>query len=81
MSGHGFNYIGDDCFGWLATDNNVPLEFYGRDVNRYQFDIEVVSDSELRVLYKETYGYGVFYCGAIGNGINAPLWVNNTKPI
>lgn len=81
MLGHGFRYIQNDSVAWLAVDNNSPLEFYGAELPHYKFTVQVVSDSELNILFNETYGYGDFYIGAIGNGIDAPLWVNNSKPL
>lgn len=81
MYGHGFRYIGRDALGWLAGSNLSPLQYYGNDTARYKFTIQVISDSELNVIYNETYGYGDFYIGAIGNGVDAPLWINTTRPL
>lgn len=81
MFGHGFINIDSGSLAWLSANNNNPLEFYGRDLARYKFTIVVLSDSELNILFDETYGYGDFYIGAIGNGVDTPLWVNNTRPL
>lgn len=81
LSGHGFLNIKSNQRAYVAVSNGAPTAYYGREELRYSLDIQVISDGVAECVFREGYNYGPYYLGAIGDGVELPVWINNSKPL
>lgn len=69
--------------GWRATSNESPMLTYGDFSFAVRIhNIVVRDDNHLEVYAAQPATFSVDgYLGAIGDGIMAPYWVNNSRPL
>lgn len=76
--GRGFNNFRGAVFGWRTTTRSNPTQHYGSSSEGDKMDIEVLNDNEARLFYRTDILLSTrSFLGAIGDGTNAPLWINS----
>lgn len=81
LHGHGFLNIRPNQRVYVAVANSAPTEYYGRQEEHFSLDVRVIDDREAECIFRESYNYGDYYLGALGNGIENPVWINRTRPL
>lgn len=83
LKGKNFRGIETPFYGKISTDNDNPEEHRYESSNNFLFNVEVVSNEELRLTHRTsaTFPNGS-YLGVLANANGSEVyWVNNTKPL
>lgn len=83
LYGVNFDLIGPDDKGWISGRNDNPTIVYGQTGGGfYQLELRVIDSCTMEAYYPEAHaGMFTLYLGAIGDGVNPPVWVNNSQPL
>lgn len=83
VTGLGFSSLSPMVMGWRSSNNADPLQFYGQADQLYaRLLFRIINDTTMEAYFPERHnGLASAYLGAIGDGVNEPLWVNYSEPL
>lgn len=83
LLGHNFQFLPSDAIGIIAYNNNNPIEYRNSFSRSLLFNLEILSDGELKATPQEESSYlKPRYLGCIMSSDRSVMyWVNNTQPL
>ena len=83
MRGSGFGILRNGALGKISYDNDAPLSFRYDNQDTHTFDVEVISNTEAVLRYRQTAAPSPYnYLGCIVSFDGSVVyWVNETRPL